>query len=467
MSGREVKTDVLIIGGGPAGITFCRKLKKLKPQTSIIMLRPEKHSMVYCAIPYALENLFDYRKTFKRDELVTDTGAILVRRAAKKVDLRAKRVTDDAGDEYIADIIFLATGARNMIPPVKGADAANIYSVKTQNDMERLFDVIDKGAKRAIVIGAGAIGIEQAQAYRARGLEVFLVDMASHVLPAMIDEEMSVSLHEKLLEKKINLILSNRIEGIEKNGNRAKRVLLSNGEHIDLDPQHDFICFSTGVIPDISLFKNQELEINRDGIVVDSRMRTNIPGVYAAGDCCSYFSGIDKKPVGGKLATNAVPMAKVAARVVAGKDDEYGGFYNGAATCVYDIRVASTGFTVEAAGKREIKTVTGWGETTTLFPMMPSSGKLQVKIIADIRDLRIIGAQIISNLPATDKLDIITLAIQRKLTLKGLAKLSYSAQPWQSFMPAQSAIVQACENALDNFKEKSKEFNYTEVLECV
>ncbi|MBN2312396.1 MAG: FAD-dependent oxidoreductase [Sedimentisphaerales bacterium] len=467
MSIREVHTDIVIIGGGPAGITFCRKVKKLKPEIGIIMLRPEEHSMVYCAIPYALEGLFDHRKTFKRDELVTDTGAMLVRRTVKQVDLAAKRIVDETGDSYTADILFLATGALNYIPPVQGADAANVHTVKTQGDMERLFSAIASGAKRALVIGAGAIGIEQAQAYRARGLDVFLVDMASRVLPGMLDEDMAKPLHEMLREKGIHLTLSSRVENIEKNENRAKRALLSNGEYIDLDPQRDFICFAAGVTPDIALFENQGLETNRDGIVVDSRMRTNIPGVYAAGDCCSYFSGIDKKPIGGKLATNAVPMAKVAARVIAGKDDEYGGFFNGAATCVCDMRVASVGFTEKIANLRGIKTVVGWGETTALFPMMPAAGKLRVKIVADIRDLRIVGAQIVSTLPSTDKIDIITLAIQRKLTLKGLAKLSYSAQPWQSFMPAQSAIVQACENALDSYMTKNKEFSYPEVLECV
>lgn len=467
MSDRSTHVDVLIIGGGPAGITFCRKLKKLKPKTNIVVLRPEQHSMVYCAIPYALEGLFDHRKTFKRDELVTDTGTTLIQRAAKEVDLKAKRVVDETGDVYTADILFLATGARNFVPPIAGADAENVHTVKTQGDMERLFAAIDNGAKRAIVVGAGAIGIEQAQAYRTRGLEVYLVDMASRVLPVMLDEDMAAPLHDALQEKGIHLSLSSRVENIEKSSNRAQRVLLSNGTHIELDPHHDFICFAAGVKPDVSLFENQGLEMNADGIVVDSRMRTNIADVYAAGDCCSYFSGIDKKPIGGKLATNAVPMAKIAARVVAGKDDEYGGLYNGAATCVGDMRIASTGFTAEVAAKRGIETVEGWGETTTLFPMMPNAGKLRIKIIADIRDLRIVGAQIISILSATDKIDIITLAIQRKLTLKGLAKLSYSAQPWQSFMPAQSAIVQACENALDNFMAKNKGYNYPEVLECV
>jgi len=431
------------------------------------MLRPEKHSMIYCAIPYAIEGLFDPHKTFKRDELVTDSGVNLIHRAAKEVDLQAKRVVDEAGDIYTADIIFIATGATPLLPSLLGIDATNIYTVKTQNDMEALLENVDSGVGHAIVVGAGAIGIEQAQAYRSRGLDVHLVDMASHVLPSMMDEDMVDILHETMREKGIKLILSTRVESIEKSGDRAKRIILSNGEAVDLNPDSDFICFAVGMKPNVGLFQGQGLEMGQDGIIVDNRMRTNIPGVYAAGDCCQYYSAIDGKPLNGKLATNAVPMAKTAACVMAGLDEEYDGFFNGAATCFHDLRIASTGFTSATAEQRDINIIAGWGETATLFPMMPGAGKVRVKIIADARDLRIIGGQVVNTLPATDKIDIITLAIQRQLTLKGLSKLSYSAQPWQSFMPASSAIVDACENALNNFAAKGEPFQHSEVLECV
>jgi len=468
MSGQQIQTEVLVIGGGPAGIIFSRNLKKLKPQTDVTMLRPEKHSMVYCAIPYAIEKLFDHQKTFKRDGLVTDSGAHLIKRKVKEVDLRAKRIIHEAGDIYTADILFIATGANPILPPVSGADATNIHTVKNQDDMEAIIANINNGAKRAVVIGAGAIGIEQAQAYRSHGLDVYLIDMASRVLPSMMDEDMVDILHKTLRQNGIKLMLSTRVERIKKEGQLAKQIVLSNDDAIDLDPSCDFVCFAVGMKPDIELFKGQDIEMSHDGIVVDSRMRTNMSGVYAAGDCCQYLSVIDGKPISGKLATNAVPMAKIAARVIAGKDDEYAGFLNGAATCIYDMRVGSTGFTAEVAKQRGIDTIVGWGETTTLFPMMPNAGKLQVKVVADTRNLRVIGAQVVSStLPVTDKIDIITLAIQRRLTLKGLSKLSYSAQPWQSFFPARNAIVEACENALDNFAAKGDPFHYPELLECV
>ena len=124
------KKDIVIIGGGPAGITFSRKLKKLKAGREITMFRPEAHSMVYCAIPYAIEGLFDPAKVFKRDELVTDVGVDLIRSSVVSVDLKDKQVVDDAGETYSYETLFIATGASPIRPPIPGADAVNVFTVK-------------------------------------------------------------------------------------------------------------------------------------------------------------------------------------------------------------------------------------------------------------------------------------------------------------------------------------------------
>jgi NADPH-dependent 2,4-dienoyl-CoA reductase/sulfur reductase-like enzyme len=460
-------SSIVVLGGGPAGITFSRKLKKLKPDVSITMFRPEAHSMVYCAIPYAIEGLFDPSKVFKSDELVTDVGVRLVRRSITSVDFNNKQLKDDTGEAYDYTTLFIATGASPIRPPIPGADAANVFTIKTGQDMSKIIEKINHGAQRAVVVGAGAVGIEQAQAYQARGIETWLIDMASHALPNMIDNEMSEPLHAALREKGVHLALDAKVESLDTVEGRVRQISLSTGEVIGLDPERDFVCFSVGMKPDVEMFKNTKLKMTRDGIVVDSRMRTNIPNVFSAGDCCTFYSAIDEKPFGGKLATNAVPMAKIAARVLAGKDDEYAGFYNGAATCVEDWRIGSTGFTAAIANDRGIETLVGYGNTTTFFPMMPGADTLKVKIVADKKDMRIIGGQVLSKLPATDKIDVITQAIQRRMTLKGLSKLSYSAQPWQSFFPAKSAIVEACENALDDFAAQRKSFCYPDLFECV
>ncbi|MBN2433203.1 MAG: FAD-dependent oxidoreductase [Acidobacteria bacterium] len=459
--------DVLIVGGGPAAITFANEYKRIKPEADVALFRPEAHSMVYCAIPYAIEGLFDSSKVFKRDELVTDAGVELLRRSVLAVNFQKQEVSDDVGDTHGYRTLFVATGASPIRPPIPGADAPYVFTVKTEKDMRDIITRIKNGAKRAVVVGAGAVGIEQAQAYRKCGIETWLIDIAPYVLPNMIDEEMATHLKEELDNFGVHTILGSRVESLRNTASGVSAVRLSSGEDIEINPETDFVCFAVGMKPDIEIFAKAGLATTHDGIVVDPRMRTSIPSVYAAGDCCAFNSAIDNRPVGGKLATAAVPMAKVAARVAAGKNDEYPGFYNGAATCVGEWRIGSTGFTAVIAEKRGMSTIAGYGETTTIFPMMPGAKTLKVKIIADQQHLRIVGGQILSKFPATDKTDIVTLAIQRRMTLKGLSRLAYSAQPWQSFFPARNAIVAACENALDHLAARGVHMEQTEMLECV
>jgi NADPH-dependent 2,4-dienoyl-CoA reductase/sulfur reductase-like enzyme len=177
-------------------------------------------------------------------------------------------------------------------------------------------------------------------------------------------------------------------------------------------------------------------------------MRTSIEDVFAAGDCVHYWSGIDGRPIGGKLATNAVPMAKVAAKSMLGRKAEYQGFFNGAATCVGELRVGGTGFTETLAKARGFETITGFGQTTSRFPIMPGAKKVQVKLVADVATGKLLGGQVIGYEAVAEKVDVITLALQHQLKLEDLAQLSYSAQPWQTFYPANNAIVMAAEDAL-------------------
>lgn len=459
--------DVIILGGGPAGITFARNYRKLKPGAEMVMFRPEHRSMVYCAIPYCIEGELDMEKLFKKDELVTGIGVDLIRRSVVSVDFAKKTVTDETGEEHGYRTLFISTGAVPARPKMPGADAPNVFTVKTGKDTSDIIAKVAGGARRAVVVGAGAIGIEQAQAYRKKGVETWLVEAGPNVLPNMLDADMAAPLGEELESLGVKLLTGFRVESLYAGASGVDEVFFSGGESVKLAPEKDFVCFAVGMVPDTGLFTGTALAMDRDGIIVDQAMRTNMPGVLAAGDCCSFKSAIDGAPIGGKLATAAVPMAKVAARTAAGLKDSFPGFYNGAATCVGRWRVGATGFTAAAAEKRGLETVTGHGEATTTFPIMSEAGPLKVKIVAEKGSLRIVGGQVLSDsFPATDKTDILTLAIQRRMTLKGLSRLAYSAQPLQSFFPAANAIVLACDNALDALSGAGSADN-DKIPECV
>lgn len=460
LNSSELQTNVLIIGGGPAGIQAARLIQSQTPDIRVIVIRPEPHSMVYCALPYAMEGLFPLSKTFKSDQLILDVGAELIRDQASKVDFQTKTVETTKGQSIHYDKLFIATGAIPIRPNLPGMDLANVYTVKTAEDaltiMARLSGTADCEANGlpentqdnmvAVVIGSGAIGIEQATAYRNRGAEVHLIEMRDHVLPNLLDADMSTALHQELEGMGIHLHMNTSLEALH-GTTEVEIVELGDGSRLTLRPGRDMVVMAVGMRPDVAFLNKTEIEMMPDGIVVDKRMRTSVPNVWAAGDCTAGWSGIDGKPLGGKLATNAVPMAKIAAKDMLGQSVSYPGFFNGAATVVGQWRVAGTGFTEAFAAQRGLEVLTSHGQTTTRFPMMPGAGEVKVKLVVERKSGRVLGGQIVGSEAVAERIDVITLAIQQGLTAKDLAEFSYSSQPWQTFFPAKNAIVEAASAA--------------------
>ena len=445
--------DVLIIGGGPAAITIA-KILGLKKRVGVI--RPENFSMIYCAMPYAIEEIVGIDKTLKEDSLVTDSGADLIRDKVISVDFEKKAVYTEQEQTLIYDKLVIATGSSPFLPPIEGINYEGVYVFKWEDDLRRLNKAIkEKKLKKAVVVGAGAIGIELALALRHCGLETHLVDMAETVLPNLVDGDMSGQVEEELKQVGLHLHLGRKTEKVVGN-QQAEQVVLDNGELIDLKDDvnpYGIVVFAVGMRANVDIFQNTALEIGKLGIVVDSRMQTSIPDVYAVGDCAQFISGITGEPTDGKLATNAVPMARLLAKNLLGEQREYAGFYNGAATKVGGLFAGGTGLS-ESAARKGYDVVVGYSELTTIFPIMPEAKPVKMKLVVNRSDLRVLGAQVVSGNPVTDKVDILTLAIQNKLTVNDLVGFSYSAQPYQSFFPANNLIVACAEDVLSKIKAK-------------
>ncbi|MBN1298989.1 MAG: FAD-dependent oxidoreductase [Actinobacteria bacterium] len=453
--------ELIVIGGGPAGITLAKNLgNKMK----IAVIRPEEHSMIYCAMPYVIEGFISIEKTFKKDELVTDSGADLIRGQVNEIDFAAKSVMLSDGKQFKYNKLVIASGAIPFIPLVEGRNLNGVMSFKTVDDLKALKEFTEKkeNPKQAVIVGAGAIGIELAQALNATGVVTTLIDMEKSILPAMIDPEMADLPTESLIKKGIHVILGAKVKALS-GSEFISSVHLDNGKVIEFENLDSctvdsdgrlnrIVVFSAGMLPDISFIKDKNLEIGKGGIIVNEKMETSIKDVYACGDCVEFKSGITGKTAPGKLATNAVPMAKVLSRNIMGENRKYAGFFNGAATRVYDFFIGGTGLTESLAHKAGYKTVTGYSRSTTQFPIMPDAKTLDIKLISDIETGRLIGGQVVSGEPVTDKIDLLTFAIQNESTVKTLAELSYSAQPFQSFFPAANALVMAAEEILNKIK---------------
>lgn len=443
---------IVLLGGGPAGITAAKMLGRERPDWNITMIRPERASMIYCAIPYVVEGLLPPDRVCKSDSLVTDSGVRLVIDEATRVDFTSREVHTANQGSFPYDRLLIATGARPLLPPLKGLEGARkVFPVKTEDDLSAILEAIGEKTRKAVVVGAGNIGIEMAQAFARRNLETVLIEMAPHVLPALIDADMAAPVEARLRDLGIDLRTGLGLSSLEKDDQGIVRFLvLSDGSPIALNEgegRSDLIVVSAGVRPNVEIFEGSRLHMGRTGIVVDSTMATNIPGVWAAGDCCEYRSFIDGEVAGGKLATNAVPMAKTAARNMLGQTWHYQGFLNGAATVVAPLRIGGTGFTEELCRRKGIDVITGRGETTTRFPIMPDATKVTVKLVFGRDDGRLLGGQVIGGEAVAERVDLLTMAIKASSTIEDLMNFDYSSQPWQTFFPAANAVVLAAEEA--------------------
>ncbi|AEI15152.1 CoA-disulfide reductase [Flexistipes sinusarabici DSM 4947] len=439
---------VLVIGGGPGGIQSTKTLKAHNPEIDVTVIRPEPYSVIYCALPYVVEDLVDRQKVRKSDNLITETGATLVKDKAVNVDFENKVVKTELSGNYNYDKLIISTGATPFIPPIDGGELKNVVSVKTESDLDQILECVEKGAEKAVVVGAGNIGIEMSVALKHKGIETYLVEMQDRVVPNMLSKELSKLPEKEIVELGINLKLNVAVDELT-GKERVEKVKLSNNESITL-AENDMVIMCVGVKPNVEIFKNSPLEIDNDGIKVNEYMETNIEDVYAVGDCTSYISYIDKKPLGGKLATNAVPMAKICAYRILGKNYSYPGFINGAITKCVNWRMGGTGFSEEMARQRGFDIMTAVGETTTRFPMIPGATKVYVKLIAEKNTLRILGAEVVAGESVPQFIDVISFAIQKNSTAYDLFQFSYCAQPFQTFFPASNAIVQAAEKLLNS-----------------
>jgi len=453
------KFDLLVIGGGPAAITLA---KNMGPKTKMGIIRPEDHSMIYCAMPYAIEGLLDPSKTLKSDKIVEDTGADLIRDKVISVDFKAKQVSCVSGVEYAWEQLVIATGAEPILPPLPGHELSGVTVFKSETDMVCIEGYVERGIRNAVVVGAGAIGVELAQALGSKDITTHLVDMVDAVLPNLADPEMTAGAIKELEGSGVQLHLGRKVQSLEGTSegtsegttsqnslaaDTVSAVLLDNDERLPAE----LVVFAVGMKPNVELFKDSGLNMERDGIVVDGGMRTNIKDVYAVGDCVSYFSGITGERSGGKLATNAVPMARVLADNLQGRPREYEGFFNGSATKAGSLYIGGTGLK-EAEARSRYDTAVAYAEFTTAFPIMPTAKKVKLKLIAERSSGRILGGQVVSGEPVTDKVDQLTMAVQFGLTARQLLGFSYSSQPWQSFYPAHNLLVKAAESLVSELR---------------
>lgn len=437
---------IVVIGSGTAGSNFALFARKLDRKAEIIVIGKEK-TMQYspCALPFVLsgkipklENIIVFPNEFyekQKIQMMLDTEA-------KEIDRERKVVITDKG-EVPYDKLILATGSKAFVPPIKGVESEGVFTLKTMEDVKKIQAYLEKRKPRkAVVIGAGLIGLEGAVAFRELGLEVLVVELLDHLLPTMLDKDTASIVQSHLEEKGIEFKFGVAVSEILGNPVRAVKI----GEE---EIEADLVLVATGVRANVDLAQKAGLEVNR-GIVVDEYLRTSDPDIYAIGDCAEVFDAVTGKRTLSQLGTTAVRMAKVAAENVFGKDVKFRPVFNTAITELFDLEIGTFGITQERASKEGIDIVVGKFKGSTKPEYYPGGKPIIVKLIFRKEDRRLIGAQIVGGERVWGRIMALSFAAQKGATVEDIAYGETAYAP--PISPTIDPITVAAEMALRKFK---------------
>ena len=442
------RTDVFVIGTGPAGMAAARTIKMKSPNTEVVATKLEQ-SYVPCALPYALSGMIKIDSYLKNEaKLMTDIGIKVLSNKVVQIKPDENQVVLDNGDVYSYKKLIASPGAEPIIPPIPGINAKGIFSVRTPLDIHNIHDFLKEGMKIS-VIGSGYIGIEMACMLKEGGFDVTIIELLERVLPKTSDLEFSNKIQDQLSTHNITLKLGTGAKEFISNAeNKVTEILLSDGSKVATD----LVVMSLGVKPRLELFKNADFETKRDGVVVNEKMETSKSDVYACGDCVHFKSFITNQPFPGKLATNGIFQGKTAALNAIGKSRIFDGFINTAVTDVFGLKLGSSGIRVEEANNAGIETITGTGISKSAYPMFTELSKeVKVQLVFRKNNGVVIGGQVIGYTGIAERLDLIAFAIHNKHTYKEIALLHHCAHPVQSGVPAHNPIVMAAEDAMSKF----------------
>jgi len=427
-----VPRHIVIIGAHAAGIDAAAAARKTDRTAEITLITKQKHAGYSpCGIPFALgghiqsfNKLVVFPQSYFRMmklNLMLETTATNINTENKTVETQDKTRKKELL-QY--DRLILATGAFPFIPPIKGREKQGIHVLRTIEDGEKIDQAIKNGAKTAIVMGAGLIGLETAVALQERGLMTTVVELLPQILPAMLDADMAKNIQEMLEQKGINIMVSSGVEDFL--GTDKVTGIIAGGEQISAD----LIVAAFGVKANTELAKKAGIVIGETrGIKANMRMETNVKDVYAAGDCAECIHIITQRPVLPQLGTTAVRQAKVAGTNAAGGYAVFSGVLGSAVTKLFDTEIGVTGLTEFSAKKAGFETVTGAITSRTRPDYYPGGLPIKIKIVVEKDSQRIIGAQIIGGEQVTQRVNALSFGMQKQMTVRELARADTAYAP--------------------------------------
>lgn len=429
---------LVVIGGDAAGMSAASQARRLRGEDDLAIVAFERGAFTSysaCGIPYWLGGVVD-----ERDQLVARSPEEHRERGIEvhlhhevvgvDTDARTVRVADlDAGEERDEpyDHLLIATGATPTRPDLPGIDADGIHGVQTLDDAQAVQDDLEATRpSTAVVVGGGYIGLEVAEAFLQRGMTVTVVESEAHPI-ASVDPDMGELVGDALRGAGAELRTCHRVDGFEVGDDGRVRGVRTDGG--DVVPA-DIVILGLGVRPAAGLARDAGIEVGAaGGIVVDPQGRASADGVWAGGDCTEKFHLVSRRPVAIALGTHANKQGRVIGINLGGGYATFPGVVGTAVTKVCDVEVARTGLTEAEADAAGFAFVTDTITSTTRARYFPGASRLTVKVLAERRTGRLLGAQIVGEEGAGKRIDVFATALWNQMTVDDLINVDLSYAP--------------------------------------
>lgn len=425
---------VLIVGGVAAGTKTAAKLKREDRNAEVVVITKDKDiSYAGCGLPYYVGGLIE-----SRDELIVNTPqkyagltGVEVKTGKEAVGLNADRkeitVRDtETGTEEICsyDKLVLAVGASPAVLPVPGTDKQGVFKMRTPDDAIQIRSYAEEHqVKKAVVIGAGFIGLEAAENLKAKGIQVTVIDFASQILPNILDEEMAAYAKKHLLKEGIRVITGTKAEEIlgdsEVTGVKTSAGVLGC----------ELLIMAAGIRPNTDFLADSGIEMFRGTILVDHTMKTSLEDVYAAGDCVMVTNRITGKPQWSPMGSSANMEGRTLAQILSGKEKTYPGVLGTGVVKLPGLNIGRTGLTEEQAKEAGYDVITVLAPTDDKAHYYPDSSFFITKMIADKTTHKLLGVQVFGPGAVDKMVDIAVMGINMGAVLEDFENADFAYAP--------------------------------------
>ncbi|AWE52984.1 MULTISPECIES: FAD-dependent oxidoreductase [Streptomyces] len=451
---RGVRERLVVIGGDAAGMSAASQARRLRDAGELEIVAFERgHFTSYsaCGIPYWVGG-----DVAGPERLIARTAEehrardidLRLRTEVTEIDVAGRRVRArdlDSGDESWTsyDKLVIATGARPIRPDMPGVDAPGVHGVQTLDDGQALLDTLARTkARRAVVVGAGYIGVEMAEALINRGYEVTVVNRGSEPM-STLDPDMGRLVHEAMEGLGITMVDDAEVTKILTGDDGHVRAVATE----DAEYPADVVVLGIGVRPETTLARAAGLPLGEHGgLLTDRAMRVRgHTDVYAGGDCVEVLDLVSGQERHVPLGTHANKHGQVIGANVGGGYATFPGVVGTAVSKVCDLEIARTGLREKDARRAGLRYVTATIESTSRAGYYPGASPMTVKMLAELRTGRLLGVQIVGREGAGKRVDIAAVALTAGMTVEQMTSLDLGYAP--PFSPVWDPVLVAARKA--------------------